>query len=74
MDHSTAQKLMDVYKRVGEVLNEADGIIRTLPKHEQSVHLRGLGDMMGHLWFELQLPVVREHRDLDPDGDRFQLG
>ncbi len=74
MDHSTAQKLMDVYKRVGEVLNEADDIIRTLPKDEQSVHLRGLGDMMGHLWFELQLPVVREHRDLDPDGDRFQRG
>lgn len=63
---------MDAYKRVGEAINEADRIIRTLPKDEQSMHLRGLGDMMGHLWFELQLPVVREHRDLDPDGDRFQ--
>lgn len=27
---------------------------------------------MAHHWGELQLPVVREHRDLDPDGDRFQ--
>lgn len=72
MDHSTAQKLMDVYKRVGEAINEADNIIRTLPENEQTAHLRGLGDMMGHLWFKLQLPVVREHKDLDPDGDRFQ--
>jgi len=72
MDHSTAQKLMDAYKRVGEAINEADNIIRTLPEDEQSEHLRGLGDMMGHLWFKLQLPVVREHRDLDPDGGRFQ--
>ncbi len=72
MDHETAQTLMDVYKRIGDVMNEADGIIRTLPKNEQSEHLRGLGDAMGHLWFKLQLPVVREHRDLDPDGDRFQ--
>ena len=72
MDHSTAQKLMDAYKRIGEAINEADSIIHTLPDHEQTAHLRGLGDMMGHLWLKLQLPVVREHRDLDPDGDRFQ--
>lgn len=63
---------MAVYKRIGELINEADPIIRTLPEAEQSEHLRGLGDMMGHLWIKLQLPVVREHKDLDPDGDRFQ--
>lgn len=63
---------MTVYTRLGEVMTEADGIIRTLPESERTEHLRGLGDMMGHLWFKLQLPVVREHRDLDPDGDRFQ--
>ena len=72
MDHKTAQALMAVYKRIGEVMIEADDIIRTLPENERSEHLRGLGDMIGHLWFKLQLPVVREHRDLDPDGDRFQ--
>ena len=72
MDHSTAQKLMDAYKRIGEAINEADSIIRPLPENERTAHLRGLGEMMGHLWFKLQLPVVREHRDLDPDGDRFQ--
>lgn len=72
MDHSTAQKLMDAYERIGEALNGADSIIRTLPEDERTAHLRGLAEMMGHLWFKLQLPVVREHRDMDPDGDRFQ--
>jgi len=72
MDHETAQSLMAVYKHIGEVMNEADAIIHTLPKNERTEHLRGLGDMMGHLWFKLQLPVVREHRDLDPDGISFQ--
>ena len=72
MDHSTAQKLMDAYERIGEALNGADSIIRTLPEDERTAHLRGLGEMMGHLWYKLQLPVVREHRDLDPDGDRFK--
>jgi len=72
MDHSTAQKLMSAYERIGEALNGADRIIRTLPEHERTAHLRGLGEMMGQLWSKLQLPVVREHRDLDPDGDRYQ--
>jgi hypothetical protein len=72
MDHSTAQKLMEAYKRIGEALNEADSIIRTLPEDERTAHLRGLGEMMGQLWSKLQLPVVREHRDLDPDGDSYQ--
>ena len=72
MDLSAAQKLMDAYKRIGEVLNGADSIIRTLPEDERTAHLRGLGEMMGHLWSKLQLPIVREYRDLVPDGDRFQ--
>lgn len=72
MDHLAAQKLMAVYGRIGEALNEATIIICTLPEDERTAHLRGLGDMMGHVWFKLQLPIVREHRDLDPDGDRYQ--
>lgn len=71
MDHATAQKLMAIYTRMGAAMNEADPILRALPEAERSAHLRNLGEMMGDLWFKLQLPVVREHRDLDPDGDRF---
>lgn len=72
MDHATAQKLMAVYAKMGPVITEADDLIRTLPEAERSAHLHGLAGMMQQLWFNLQLPIVREHRDLDPDGDRFQ--
>lgn len=72
MDHLTAQKLMLVYERMGMVINDADAIMRTLPETERHEHLRSLAGVMEHLWFKLQLPIVREHRDLDPDGDRFQ--
>lgn len=72
MDHSTAKQLMAVYERLGTVMSEADPILRSLPEDERIPHLRNLGAMMCDLWFKLQLPVVREHRDLDPDGDRFQ--
>lgn len=72
MDHSTAVKLMAIYERLGAVINEASHVISTLPDAERSDHARALCDMMGDLWCKLQLPVVREHRDLDPDGDLFQ--
>jgi len=72
MDHSTAFKLMTVYERLGKPFNDALEIVDTLPEAERSEHIRALGDMMGDLWFKLQLPIVRQHPDLDPDGDRFQ--
>ena len=72
MDHETAKKLMAVYERLGGVINEADDIIRPLPEAERSTHLRALAVVMQHLWANLQHPIVREHPDLDPDGDRFQ--
>jgi hypothetical protein len=72
MEHSTAQKLMSIYERLSAVMNDADQVMRTLPEPERIEHLRALGGLMGDVWFKLQLPIVREHRDLDPDGDRFQ--
>ncbi|MEW7847765.1 hypothetical protein AB2N08_03600 [Massilia aurea] len=72
MDHDTARQLMAIYTRAGAVLSEADPLLRTLPEDERLPYLRTLGAMYGDIWFNLQLPIVREHRDLDPDGDRFQ--
>lgn len=72
MDHATAQQLMAAYDRLSNALNDATHIVLALPEQERATHLRALAWMMAHLWGELQLPVVREHRDLDPDGDRFQ--
>jgi len=72
MDHETARQLMAVYERMGQLINEADDIIRPLPEAERSTHLRSLAVVMQHLWSDLQRPIVLEHPDLDPDGDLFQ--
>ena len=68
MDHSTAQQLMAVYERIGKSIHEADSIIRTLPDAERSAHLRALAGMVNYVWLNLQAPIVREYRDLDPDA------
>ena len=72
MDHGTAQQLMQVYERLGKAINEADGILLALPEAERAAHLHALAGAMQHLWTGLQLPIVREHPDLDPDGERFR--
>ena len=72
MDHAVAQQLMSMYERMGKIINEADTIVRTLPEAERSEHLRALAGLIDHLWSKLQLPIVREYRDLDPDGDYFR--
>ncbi len=63
---------MATYERAALVLCEATDIINELPESERRGHLKAVGVAMADIWFNLQLPIVREHRDLDPDGDRFQ--
>jgi hypothetical protein len=73
MDRLTAEKLMTIYHRLNSVLAEADLVIQSIPDEaEQKQHRRALGPMIMDVWTELMAPVVREHRELDPDGDRFQ--
>lgn len=72
MDHATAQKLMSIYERLNAVINDADSVMRTLPEPERRAHLVALAGVMGDVWTSLQRPIVREHPDLDPDGDLYQ--
>lgn len=72
MDFSTGQQLMAVYARIGNSMNEADEIMRTLPEAERSAHLRALAGMVDYVWRNLQAPIVREHRSLDPDAESLQ--
>lgn len=72
MDHTSAVQLIAIYEKVSAALNEGNDFVRKLPETEQAQHLQGLASVMRDLWLQLQLPVVREHRDLDPDGQQFQ--
>ena len=72
MDQDTAEKLMALYQRIGLALSEADTVIRTLPQPERHEHLSGLADTVMQIWSKLQLPVVRQYPELDPDREYFR--
>ena len=73
MDVESAEHLMEIYERVSGALSEAHDVVAALPEPERALHMRALGDAMADLWLKLQLPIVREHRQLDPDGDSIRL-
>ena len=72
MERNSAEQLMAIYGKVSAALNEANDFVMLLPEPERATHLQGLASVMIDLWLKLQLPVVREHRELDPDGETFQ--
>lgn len=70
MDLARAQQLMEIYHRLGLVMNEADLVIRSISdEEERKAHLQSLGCLMGDLWIGLQMPIVRQYPQLDPDKD-----
>lgn len=69
MDRATAEKLMRIYARLNESLNEATAIIGAIPNQEEQRQLRRpVGATMQSVWLELMQPIVRQYPDLDPDA------
>ncbi len=68
MDRTTAKELMRVFEEIGSSLNQANCKVSELPDvDEQKLMRRGLGNLMGMLFTELQLHIIRQYPDLDPD-------
>ena len=75
MNRATAEKLMEIYDRVGTTLCEAESVIVAETDHDaRKKLLLALGGQMGNLWVSLQAPIVMEYPDLDPDKDRPKRG
>jgi hypothetical protein len=69
MTRDTATALMSIYRRLGELLNEATDVIsRESDPEEQKQLRRPIGQMMAALYTDLQVPVIRVFPDLSPDG------
>ena len=71
MDRDTAEKLVAIWHRLDNCLNEATVLIGTIPDaDEQRRFRRPVGEMMQSAWVDLMLPIFREFPDLDPDETR----
>jgi hypothetical protein len=68
MDKALASELMRAISDVGRDLNKtADIIERIIDQNEKRRYRVAIGDLMGNVYIKLMIPIIHEHKDLDPD-------
>ena len=68
MDRKTAELLMKELLALSRPLNSATAIVDKIADEEERNKLRReIGEVMGSLYANLMLPIIRQYPDLDPD-------
>ena len=68
MQKSTAEKLMAALAWMEHPLQYYFDLLDEISDEEEKTKLRNaVGDMMGRHFTELMIPILRQHRDLDPE-------
>ena len=68
MDKKVAKSLMASFFAMSEPLNAASDLIDEIDDMaEQKTFREGVGRIMGSLYTDLMVPIIRQYPDLDPD-------
>jgi hypothetical protein len=70
MDKQLATTLMEILLGLGQPLNDAVELIEQIPEEAEKLKFkRGIAEIMGRLWTDLEFEIVRQYPELDPDKD-----
>ena len=70
MDKNLAEQLMNKLHSLDAPINDAVELVEQIPDEDERKRFRkGLGEMMGHIYTDLMIPILRQYPDLDPDKD-----
>jgi hypothetical protein len=68
MDKNIAKELMDIFSALGTPLNKAAELIEQInDEDERKGFRRGIAGIMASTDTDLELPIIRQFPDLDPD-------
>ncbi len=68
LDKAIAENLMKSLLDLSASMNVIAGQIEGIDVEEQKIVMRrGIADLMGAVYSDLMRPIIREHKDLDPD-------
>ena len=68
MDRNVAESLMSNLLALDEPLNSSATLVNQIPnKEEQKEFRRGIGEIVGRIYTDLMLPIIRQYPDLDPE-------
>jgi hypothetical protein len=73
MDHATGVRLLAAVESLEPSFNTLDSIVSGLADEAERQAFRSkLGEALMIVSYDLVMMVVRQHPDLDPDGDRYR--
>ena len=68
MDRNVGELLMSNLLAFDEPLNSSATLVNQIPnKEEQKEFRRGIGEIVGRIYTDLMLPIIRQYPDLDPE-------
>ena len=68
MDRNVAELLMSNLLALDEPLNSSATLVNQIPnKEEQKEFRRGIGEIVGRIYTDLMLPIIKQYPDLDPE-------
>jgi hypothetical protein len=68
MEKALANKIIQCALSIGEQLNRLTDLSDNVgDETEQREFRRKLGEIMGILYTDIMMPIIKEHPDLDPD-------
>jgi hypothetical protein len=73
MDHAMGARILAAVESLEPGFNELDSIVSRLADEAERKAFRSkLGEALMIVSYDLVMMVVRQHPDLDPDGDRYR--
>ena len=71
MQRNLAEKLINESMRIGDHLNTISEVVSQIDDmEERRKFARPLGELMGLIYTELMLPIIKDYPDLDPDKNQ----
>jgi hypothetical protein len=68
MEKFDAEAMMKSLLMIGDHLNKLDEFSKQISNREEEIRFRRhLGEIMGHVYIDLMLPIIKKFPDLDPD-------
>lgn len=71
MERDVAEQILNEFMALSQPLNAATEVATAIDEiDERNAVLRGIGDIMGRVYTDLMIPIIRQYPDLDPDKDQ----
>jgi hypothetical protein len=71
VEKPVASRLIEAIVALDVPIGRLDGLSDQITDpEEKAAFRRALGDLMGHIYGQLMIPILRPYPDLDPDKDK----